>query len=228
MHDGRIVKAIDDALLEELRTFSTPQLANGIETFDVRPRNTGYMDPTVRCLFPDLGVVNGYAATATIRAASAGESKTREVWRHMLDLPSPRLVVVQDLDTPRGVGTYWGEVNANIHQAFGGVGVITDGCVRDLDEMRELGFHAFAAGVCVSHAYVHVVDVGIPVTIGGLEVHPGDILQGDKHGVIAVPIEIASELPAAIEKIDSDEANVIALFRSPDFDPERFTGEPTH
>jgi regulator of RNase E activity RraA len=220
---------LDMMLLDELRTFSTPSIANGIETFDgVRPHNSGYMDASIRCMFPELGVVNGYAATATIRAAEAGESKTREVWAHMLTLPEPRLVVVQDLDTPRGVGSYWGEVNANIHQAFGGVAVITDGCVRDLDEMRALGFHAFAASVCVSHAYVHVVDVGVPVTIGGLTVRPGDVLQGDQHGVISIPTEIAAELPDAIRNVEANERNIIDMFRAPDFDAKRFTGDVTH
>ncbi len=228
MHHDVTMPSLDPALLDELRRFSTPSIANGIESFDVRPHNTGYMDASIRCLFPDLGVVSGYAATATIRAAEPGESKTRDVWAGMLALPEPRLVVVQDLDMPRGVGSYWGEVNANIHQSFGGVGVITDGCVRDLDEMRALGFHAFAGSVCVSHAYVHVVDVGGSVTIGGLEVRPGDLLQGDKHGVISIPFEIASELPDAIRKVDADEHNIVEMFRSKDFDPQRFAGEPKH
>ena len=222
------MQSLDPALLDELRTFSTPSIANGIETFDIRPHNTGYMDASIRCMFPDLGVVNGYAATATIRAAEPGESRTRDVWAHMLTLPEPRLVVVQDLDTPRGVGSYWGEVNANIHQAFGGFAVITDGCVRDLDEMRAVGFHAFAGSVGVSHAYVHVVDAAIPVQIGGLEVRPGDLLQGDQHGVISIPFEVAADLPEAIRKLESDEQNIITMFRSKDFDPQRFAGEPKH
>jgi regulator of RNase E activity RraA len=222
------MEPLDLALLAELRTFSTPSIANGIESFDVRPHDTGYCDASVRCIFPDLGVVNGYAATATIRAKRPGESRTREVWAHMLALPEPRLVVVQDLDDPRGVGSYWGEVNANIHQAFGGVAVITDGCVRDLDEMHRLGFHAFADSVGVSHAYVHVVDVGTPVTIGGLLVRPGDLLQGDRHGVISIPIEIAAALPDAIRKLETDEQNIIKMFRADDFDPHRFAGEPKH
>jgi 4-hydroxy-4-methyl-2-oxoglutarate aldolase len=222
------MQSLDATLLAELRTFSTPSIANGIETFDVRPHDAGYTDASIRCMFPDLGVVNGYAATATIRAAEPGDSRTRDVWAHMLTLPEPRLVVVQDLDTPRGVGSYWGEVNANIHQAFGGAAVITDGCVRDLDEMRALGFHAFAASVGVSHAYVHVVDAGIPVTIGGLEVRPGDVLQGDQHGVISIPSDIAPDLPDAIRKIESDEQNIIKMFRSKDFDPQHFAGEPKH
>jgi 4-hydroxy-4-methyl-2-oxoglutarate aldolase len=220
--------AVDPSVLEELRSFSTPSVANGIETFDVRPRNEGHMDASVRCMFPELGPLIGYAGTATIRAAEPGESKTREVWVHLMTLPEPRIVVIQDLDSPAGVGSYWGEVNANIHQAFGAIGVITNGCVRDLDEMRGLGFHAFAGSVCVSHAYVHVVDVGIPVTVGGLRVEPGALLLGDQHGVISIPHDLAPALPDAIRKFEADERNIINMFKAPDFDPGRFSGDVKH
>lgn len=218
---------IEPALLDELRAFTTPSIANGIETFDVRPRNEGYMDASIRCVFPDLGIVNGYAGTATIRAAEPGVDSSRALWAHLLTLPEPRLVVVQDLDEPAGVGSIWGEVNANIHQAFGAAGVITNGCVRDLDEMRALGFYAFAGSIGVSHAYVHVVDVAVPVTIGGLLVEPGDVLQADQHGVVSIPVEIADALPDAIRKIEADERGVIELFRGPNFDSSAFAGDVT-
>ena len=214
----------DRSVLAELAGFPTPALANGIETFDVRPHNTGFMDATVRCMFPELGIVQGFAATATIRASAPGEDVTRELWRHVLSVPEPRFVVVQDLDDPPGVGSFWGEVNSNIFQAFGCAGVITNGCVRDLDEMRTVGFHAFAGSVCVSHAYVHVKSSGQPVTIGGLDVRPGDLLQADQHGVITIPLEIAAELPAAIRQLEAREKDVIAMFRAPGFSPESFAG----
>ena len=184
------------------------------------------MDASVRCMFPELGVVIGYAATATIRAAAPGEeSQPRAVAAHLVRCREPRLVVIQDLDDPRGVGSYWGEVNANIHQAFGAHGVITNGCVRDLDEMREVGFHAFARSVGVSHAYVHVVEVGIPVTVGGLDVHPGDLLLGRPARGDLDPPRDRRALPEAIRKVEADEQNIITMFRSPDFDPKSFIGD---
>jgi len=213
-------------IVDELRNFSTPSVANGIETFDIRERHEGFMNASVRCMFPDLGTMVAYAATATIRAARPGESKDRELWAHVYSLPSPRVVVVQDLDDPCGHGSLWGEVNSNIFQAFGAIGVITNGCVRDLDEMHALGFHAFAGSVGVSHAHVHVESVGVPVTVGGLAVSPGDLLHGDKHGACNVPLEIAAKLPDAIRKLESREKDVIAMFRGPDFKPETFIGEP--
>jgi regulator of RNase E activity RraA len=100
--------------------------------------------------------------------------------------------------------------------------------VRDLDEMHRIGFHAFSGSVCVSHAYVHVVEAGLRVTIGGLDVEPGDLLQADQHGVISIPKDIAAELPDAIRKLESDEQAVIQMFRGTDFDPRRFAGDVTH
>jgi 4-hydroxy-4-methyl-2-oxoglutarate aldolase len=215
---------LDAGLLAELAGFTTPSVANGIETFDVRPRDEGFMDASVRCMFPDLGPLVGHAVTATIRAKTPGDSADGDLWAQVFASPKPCVIVIEDLDDPAGVGSLWGEVNSNIHQAFGALGVITNGCVRDLDEMRAVGFHAFAGSVGVSHAYVHVVDVGIPVRVGGLEVRPGDLLHGDKHGVTSIPIDIALKLPDAIRKIESDERNIIAMFRGPDFDPRQFIG----
>ncbi len=215
---------VEPSVLAELARFPTPALANGIETFDVRPHNTGYMDSSVRCMFPELGIVQGLAVTATIRASSPGDDRTRELWRHALSVTAPRLVVVQDLDEPPGVGSFWGEVNSNVFQAFGCVGVVTNGCVRDLDEMKSVGFQAFAGSVGVSHAYVHVAGAGAPVMVGGLEVRPGDLLQADQHGVISIPIEIADALPEAIRTLEARERDVIAMFRAPDFSPESFAG----
>jgi regulator of RNase E activity RraA len=215
-------------VLDELRAFTTPSIANAIETFEIRPRETGHMDSSVRCKFPELGIVNGYAATATIRAREPGRSADRDLWKHVISQPEPRLVVIQDLDDPPGAGSYWGEVNSTIYTAFGAIGVVTNGCVRDLDEMRAKPFHAFAGSVCVSHANVHVVDVGIPVTVGGLEVRPGDLLQGDQHGVISIPLEIASELPEAVRRFEQAERGIIDMFGAPDFDPAKFTGDVKH
>ena len=119
------------------------------------------------------------------------------LWEHVLELPEPRFVVVQDLDDPPGVGSYWGEVNGSIFTALRCVAVFTNGAVRDLTEMQAIGIQAFAGCVAVSHAYVHLVGVGEPVTVGGLAVRPGDLLHGDQHGVLSIPFEIAGALAAA-------------------------------
>lgn len=209
----------------ELRQISTPTISNAIETFEVRPRNEGFMNPEIKCILPELGPMVGYAATGTYRASRpATEDENgmhKELWKHVLSIPAPRVVVVQDTDDPPCVGSLWGEVNGTIHKALGCVGTVTNGGVRDLDEVRAMGFHFFASNVIPSHAYVHVVDAGKPVTIGGLTVHPGDLLHGDQHGVVIIPHEIAAEVAGRAREVEENERKTIDFFRSPDFSPDK-------
>jgi len=206
--------------LQELRQISTPTIANAIETFNVRPRTQGFMNSDVRCIFPDLGVMVGYACTVTIMAEvqPAAESVKRfDYWDAIVKVPEPRIAVIQDLDQPRPVGSFWGEVNASVHKALGCVGTVTNGGVRDLEEVHRIGFHFFASEVLVSHAYVHLVDVGIPVKIGGMVVRPGDLIHGDRHGVITIPSEIAREVASAARTVESAERQIIDYCHSTDF-----------
>lgn len=212
---------LDSAVLEALRGYDSPTLSNAIETFDVRPRDVGFASNDVRCMFPGLGVMVGYAATATIRARGKAAGNPEPLWNHVQAMPAPRVVVVQDLDEPPAHGALWGEVMANTFTALGCVGAVTDGCVRDLDEARAIGFHFFARGPGVSHAYVRVESVGEPVTVGGLAVGPGDLIHADQHGVLLIPKDIAAELPAAADRVIAAEQKFISWVRSPDFDPGR-------
>ncbi len=217
---------LNPAVLRALQTLNTPTVANAIETFNIRPRNQGFMDSSVRCMLPGLGVMVGYAVTAKIRAAQppapGAAVPRRRMWEYICSIPEPRVVVVQDLDDPP-VGSFWGEVNANIHRALGCVGTVTNGGVRDLDEVEQLGFHLFASRVHVSHAYVHVVEIGTPVEVGGLTVHPGDLLHGDKHGVIQIPLEIAPDLFRAAKEVEARERRIIEVCQSPDFSLEKLS-----
>ncbi len=211
--------------IEALKRYSTPTLSNAIELFNLRPRNLGFMSPEIRCIFPDLGVMAGYACTAMIMAGqppAAGRQASRyPYWKSVLEVPAPRVVVVQDLDQPPAVGSFWGEVNGNIHRALGCVGTVTNGGVRDLDEVHAMGFYFFASHVVVSHAYIHTVDFGIPVKVGGVVVNPGDLIHADKHGVLIVPQEIVRQLPEAVREVESKERKIIDLCQSKDFSIEK-------
>jgi 4-hydroxy-4-methyl-2-oxoglutarate aldolase len=209
--------------LEALRHITTPTIANAIEVFDIQPRNVGFMTPDIRCILPELGIMVGYAVTCTIRAeqppAPGREVPRPEWWDYIATIPEPR-VVVQDLDR-QPIGSMWGEVNGSIHKALGCIGTVTDGGVRDLDEVRAMGFHCFASCVLVSHAYVHLVDVGNPVKVGGMVVKPGDIIHGDQHGVAAIPMSIAAEIPDAVAKVEARERPLIESCRAADFTVEK-------
>jgi regulator of RNase E activity RraA len=217
---------LSEDLLTALARYDSPTLANAIETFDIQPRDVGFADSRVRCMFPELGRMVGYAATATIVARGAPDPDWAGVgntglYAYVRTIPAPRVVVVKDLDDPPAHGSLWGEVHATIFGALGCVGCVTDGSVRDLDEARAMGFHFFAAGPSVSHAYVRVEAVGEPVEIGGLEVAPGDLLHADQHGVLKVPPEIAAELPAAADRVIETEQALLRWVRSDEFDPDR-------
>ncbi|HBH01255.1 MAG: hypothetical protein A2W08_18455 [Candidatus Rokubacteria bacterium RBG_16_73_20] len=211
-------------VIEALRKISSPSVANAIETFNVRPRDQGFMSSEIRTLFPELGPLVGHAVTALIRAEPAPlqdhRASTFAWWDYVLSIPAPRVIVVHDLDDPRGQGAQWGEVQANIHRALGCVGTVTDGSVRDLDEVRALGFQFAAAHVSVSHAYVHMVDFGLPVKVGGLWVKPGDLIHADQHGVVTIPPEIAARVPEGVAKVEADERTIISFCRSEAFSVE--------
>ncbi|HEV8310713.1 MAG TPA: RraA family protein [Methylomirabilota bacterium] len=211
--------SLDPEVLDALRKISSPTIANAIETFGVRPRNAGFVAAEIVCRFPRLGVMLGHAVTALIRAEPPPLEGHRAAefawWDHVAQSPGPRVVVMHDIDEPRGVGAYWGEVQANIHKALGCAGVVTDGTVRDLPEAEALGFHFFSAHVSVSHAYVHMVDFGLPVKVGGLVVRPGDLLHGDQHGVVVIPPEIAARIPEAATRIEARERTMIAVCQKP-------------
>jgi regulator of RNase E activity RraA len=218
--------ALTQTQLDALKKLTSPSAANAIETFNVRPRNQGFVSSEVRALFPELGPLVGYAVPALIRAEPSPQNGHRASvyawWDYIQTIPAPRVIVMHDLDEPRGQGAYWGEVQSNIHKALGCAGVVTDGSVRDLDEVRALGFQFCAAHVSVSHAFIHMVDFGLPVKVGGLWIAPGDLLHGDQHGVVTIPHEIAGKIPDAAAKVEAEERRIIAACRAPDFTLERF------
>ncbi|MCH8351547.1 MAG: RraA family protein [Chloroflexi bacterium] len=215
-------KTVDQALLKALGEIDCPSICNAIEGFNVQPKNRGFMLPEIKAVFPDFAPVVGYAVTGVISAYQPeGRNVAREDWWDLIvSVPEPRFIVLHDIDNPP-LGAYWGEVQSNIHKALGAVGVATDGTVRDLDEVHDLGFRFFAKEVSVSHAYVHLVEIGIPVTVGGLTVSTGDLLHGDKHGVSSIPFEIAGKIPEMVATIAEFEHKTIDLCQSSSFSMEK-------
>ena len=226
-HDPAVTPLTQEQL-DALRALDTCTLANAIEATGVRLRNEGYMDASVRCLFPEIAPLLGYALTLRVRTSAPPVRGVRYVdhidWaERVLALPQPRILVVEDVDGAAATGSFMGEVHANIYAALGCEGVITNGAVRDLPALQRLRFQTFASHLSVSHAYVHVVEVGTPVTVGGMQVVTGDLLHGDRHGVLSIPAAVAAELPgiAAGQKIE--EQRVIRYCRSREFSLEGLT-----
>ncbi|HLN05742.1 MAG TPA: RraA family protein [Acidimicrobiales bacterium] len=218
---------LSTAELEVLRRYNTPTISNAIELFDVRPRHTGFLPHTIRCLLPNLGPVVGYAVTSRTRASKPASSAAPadllgDYLRYVASVPGPKVAVGCDLDDPPGLGAQFGEVTATIHQKLGCVGHITSGCPRDLDEVEALGFQLFGLNPCVSHAYVRLVDFGSPVSIGGVEIRSGDLIHADKHGVCLIPHEVAPRLAEACVEVESRERPLLEICRSELFSLEEY------
>ena len=211
--------------LAAIQKLSVPTLANALETFQALPSNDGFCSPEIKCLFPDMGTMVGYAVTARI-TSDQPPSEVRppidehEYWRWLAAQPGPKVMVVQDVDVPPK-GAIWGEWNANVHRALGCVGTVTEGGVRDLGGVQGLGFHFFATAVLPSHAYAVFTDYGGPVRVAGLTVKTGDLLVGDRHGVILIPPEVPlGELVQVSEEIERLEQEIFDFCQSPEFSLE--------
>lgn len=201
-----------------LARYDTPTVCNVIELLDVRPRNVGYMDRSIKACFPGAPPIVGYAATATFQGAV--EAAPGDVYSGFVDqveaflqrVPAPRIVVFQDLDEPPRAATF-GEVMCSVYKAFGAVGIITSGAARDLDQVERLGFPCFASEVIASHGYCRVVDHGKPVVVGGLRVEPGDVLHADRNGVTSIPRRLLRETALGCVHVAEAEEEILGLVR---------------
>jgi len=202
--------------LDVLRKHDTPTVCNVIELFNVRPRNTGYMDGRIKACFSELPPMVGFAATATFRSAAPA---TGNVYRSLeqqvasfKEVPQPPIVVFQDLDDPPGAATF-GEVMCTTYKTFGAVGLITSGAGRDLDQVRALGFPVFTNGAICAHGYCHIPAIQVPVHVGGITVNPGDVLHGDCNGVTTIPGDIAGEVAQVCDQFVPAEAVMLDYLR---------------
>lgn len=218
--------SLTPALLEQLMELDSCSVANAIEMFEVRLRNAGFADSHVRCVFGDLPPMVGYAATLRVRTSDPPMEGERYFYRtdwldHVMSVPAPRVLVIQDLDRQPGLGSFVGDVHANILQVLGCVGVVTNGAVRNIHEVKALRFQLFAGNLSVSHAFAHVFEFGTSVEVGHMRVLPGDLLHGDIHGVQTIPLEIASKVPVIARKMIGEEAEIVDFCRSAEFSIER-------
>ncbi len=209
---------VSAADLELLRKYDTPTICNVVELFDLRPRTAGYLDARIRACYPHLPPMVGYATTATFRSAAPPRSGNvysglAEQVASFRDLPGPVVVVFQDLDSPVASATF-GEVMCTTYQAFGAAGLITSGAARDLDQVRPLTFPCFADGTICADGYCQIVQINVPVHVGGVLVGPGDLLHGDCNGVTTVPNAIAGAVARACPEYMAAEAVVLDYLKA--------------
>ena len=210
-------------LIAMLKSVDTPTVCNALELLAPDRRGYGFTTKPLVCTRPELGPVVGIARTATIVATHPADSDSeqayaRDAYYTYIDAgPKPSIVVIQDLDRDNGYGSFWGEVNSNIHKGLGCDAVITNGSVRDLPDIAG-GFQMLADRVGPSHAFVHVVDFLRPVTVAGMRVSDGDVIHADQHGAVVIPHGVIGKVREAADLISRRERVVIKAAQQPGFD----------
>lgn len=200
--------------LLKLKRWNTPTIYNGWEQITKHDiAGEAFNLEETKDFMPQMGPMIGYAVTLVVEPSNAKHRQRTDAWseyrKYVAQQPGPKIVVVQDLDKPRVIGSFWGEVNANVHRSLGCVGTITDGAIRDIDEMTAAGFKAIARRLCVGHAHVTPVRWNCEVEVFGTPVLPGQLIHADKHGFLAIPAEDESKLLEAALKMDNNECDTV-------------------
>lgn len=211
----KTTRLLTHADLLQLKRWNTPTIYNGWEQITKRnPAADAFNLEETRDFMPQMGPMVGYAVTVVIepsnkRHREADPKGWSEYRRYIARVPGPKIVVVQDLDKPAVIGSFWGEVNSNIHRALGCVGTITDGAIRDVDEMTNAGLKALARRFCVGHAYSHPVRFNCAVEVFGRSVSPGDLIHADKHGFLVIAPEEQKGLLEVARFMDANECETL-------------------
>lgn len=215
-------------LVELLKSVDSPTLSNAIETLHVQPRDKGFTPLEIRCLFPELGRLCGYAVTAQVESVTqlhATEERVfLELFKAVEDSLKPAVIAFQEIGGHGDYAAHCGEIMATAFMRLGAAGLVTDGGVRDVPEVRALRFHYFARGTVVSHTHFKIVRVGVPIQILGLEIKPGDLLHGDENGLMSIPNAALAGIEKAVEQVRARERRLMDFMRSPDFSAEKLKG----
>jgi 4-hydroxy-4-methyl-2-oxoglutarate aldolase len=216
----KVIPRLTHGELLQLKRLNTPTIYNGWERITrLNPGADGFNLEETRDFMPQMGPMVGYAVTVVIEPSNPVHRKRvpngwSDYRRYVAEQPGPKIVVIQDLDKPRVIGSFWGEVSSNTHRALGCVGTITDGAIRDLDEMNNAGFKALARRLCVGHAFNHPIRWNCPVEVFGRVIKPGELIHADKHGFLVIPPEDQPGILEAARAMDYNEcATLIAAAR---------------
>lgn len=219
-------------LLAFLKTVDTATVSNAVELLKMRPDSEGYASLELKCLFPELGPMAGYAVTAQVETVSDGAPKTEEAFVELFEAversPRPSVVVLQDIGGDRDRAAHSGEVMATIFSRLGAIGLVSDCGVRDLSAVRKLGFHYFARGAVASHASYRIVRSGVPVHIAGVTIRPTDLIHADENGLITIPECGRDRLAALVDQILSKERALLDFVREPGFTAASLRGRFLH
>ena len=220
---------MEPALIEQLRAFDTPTICNAIEVAHGQRGFSGFTHRTMHWSGAPAARIVGFARTARIAGRTPptepkDELRARRMayFRSMAAGPRPALAVIEDEDGDAAIGAWWGEIHAQLHaHVFGLEGAVTNGLMRDLGDMPD-AFPVLAGGVGPSHGFVHVREIGTPVTVFGMDVREGDLIHADRHGAVAIPAEVLPTLEDAIKTLITSEDIILGPIKEGPVDMQRF------
>lgn len=216
-------------LFRALGTFDSCTIANAVDAQRVRLQNVGFTGPGIVCRTKVLPAMVGIALTLKVRSAEPPMKPAfylggADWWERLEDAPFPRVLVIEDIDAHPGRGSLVGPVHACIVKALGFVGVVTSGAVRGSRKFAEIGLHAFSGNVTPSHAFCHVVEMGTPVTVAGLTIETGEVIHGDRDGIVSIPADLADRIPEAARRCAERDRSICAFCSAKGFTREKLKG----
>ena len=225
--------AISESTIEVLRGIDSATISNAIEMFKVRGLTEGYASMELRCRFPELPPLVGYAVTCIADSTSpqpTGPNKMAELFDAVAAAPQPTVVVIQHAGPDRMRSCFAGDVVCSCLQKLGCLGIATDGGVRDIGGIRRRapGFQVFAPGTVVSHGSATILQVGGPVSVCGLAVRPGDLLHGDESGLLTIPLNIADQVAEKARLVHEREGKIFEFLKSDAFRLEDLNARMRH
>jgi regulator of RNase E activity RraA len=211
---------MNEAIRQALIALDTPTICNALEVIDPTRQGQGFNVRPFICGQPSLPPILGYARTARIRAQHPPTKRVDNLGYYQYIAeggPVPSIAVIEDIDPIPGFGALWGEVNTHVHFGLGCLGVVTNGSIRDLPDAQP-NFQMLAGMVNPSHAFVHVVDWGTPVTVHGMEVNDRQLIHADQHGAVVLPEAAIDDVLTEAARIQKRERVLIEAAQQPGFD----------
>jgi 4-hydroxy-4-methyl-2-oxoglutarate aldolase len=217
-----------DELFAELRKIDTPTITNVVATYPKSPLCLGlynpwtenwYTDTSIRCIYPEKGAIIGHAVTCVYGLPDpnyTGRLSFMDVVDALDAMKKPTILVIQqkwpaELMSKAGLA---GEIMVTSMKAVGCIGMLSNGPSRDVDAIRKLDFQMLLGGVTAGHGEMAVHAVNVPVSVGGMDVAPGDLIHMDENGAVKFPADKAGQVLENAKKMLDAEAEHLARLRA--------------
>ena len=223
-----MAKAPTTDVFAGLREIDTPTITNVVATYPKNPLCLGlynpwtenwYTDTSIRCIYPEKGAIVGYAVTCVFGLPDpnyAGRLSFMDVVDARDAMKKPTILVIQQkwpahLMSKAGLA---GEIMVTSMKAVGCIGMVSNGPSRDIDAIRRLDFQLLLGGVTAGHGDMAVQAVNVPVSVGGMDVAPGELIHMDENGAVKFPADKAEQVLENARKMLEGEAEHLARLRA--------------